>query len=403
MAQQYDAIVVGAGPAGSTCAYLLAKKGCEVLLLEKSVFPKDKPCGDAVGAKALGILEQLGVKEQIAAEGFRRYQGVVFSSPAGNQVEISLSEFENAAGGYVCKRRKFDEILFENAKKVCQVRQGIEVVDLVFEGTAVAGVVAKKGSNEERIKSKIVIGADGASSVVARKTGCAKYECSHMCSAVRGYYENVGGLGENIEVHFLHECMPGYFWIFPVSATEANVGVGMLLSDIKEKKVNLWRVLDSCTKSRRFAERFAKAKLKSELSGWMLPLASARRRCAGEGFVLIGDAASLVDPFSGEGIGNAMRSAKIAAEKLGDALADGSYKPQHCLEYERALWLEMDSEVKYSHLMQRLGKYKWLLDLIIKKAQQSQKLKRELAEMIASRAAKKKVTDLGFYLRLLFG
>ncbi|MEM4554377.1 MAG: geranylgeranyl reductase family protein [Candidatus Anstonellaceae archaeon] len=403
MSHQYDAVIVGAGPAGSTCAYLLAKKGCKVLLLEKAVFPKDKPCGDAVGAKALAIAEQLGIRKQIASEGFRRYSGIVFSSPAGNQVEISLSEFENGGTGYVCKRKRFDEILFENAKKVCRVCEGSEVVDLIFDGTTVAGVIVKKGQKKEKITSKVVIGADGASSVVARKTGCLKYEFSHMCSAVRGYYENVKGLGKNIEVHFLRECMPGYFWIFPVSDTEANVGVGMLLSDIKAKKVNLWHVLDLCTKSTRFRGRFEEAKLKSELSGWMLPLASAKRKCAGEGFVLVGDAASLVDPFSGEGIGNAMRSAKIAAEKLGRLLADGIYQPSDCLEYEKALLTEMGDEIKYSHFMQNLGRHEWLLDLIIKKAQKSPRLRQELAEMIASREAKKKVADLGFYLHLLFG
>jgi flavin-dependent dehydrogenase len=246
-----------------------------------------------------------------------------------------------------------------------------------------------------------VVGADGVSSLVARKTGCAFYDPAHMCSAVRGYYTGVKGLRGNIEVHFLRECMPGYFWVFPLSEKEANVGVGMILSDINKRKLNLGRVLEACLKNPKFAGRFSQAKAVGGVSGWALPLASAKRRCAGSGFVLLGDAASLVDPFSGEGVGNGMKSAKIAAETLGSKLAAGEISEADCLAYERALWKEIGNDVASSHNLQKLGRHEWLLNFIIGKARRSPWVRNELAGMIASREAKKKAADPLFYLRML--
>ncbi len=400
---RYDAIVVGAGPSGASCASLLAARGCKVLLMDKASFPREKTCGDAVGGKALNVLCELGLEGQIGEKGFARNCGVVFSSPAGDEVEIPLlADGKKMSGGFVCKRKEFDNILFQHAKKKCETLEGAEAVDLVLDRGRVAGVVARmKNGKRASFLSKLVVGADGVSSLVARKTGCADYDPAHMCSAVRGYYKGVGGLRGNIEVHFLKECMPGYFWIFPLSSNEANVGVGMILSDIRARKLNLERVLEACLKNPKFSRRFSQARLDGGISGWALPLASAKRRCAGNGFVLLGDAASLIDPFSGEGVGNGMKSAKIAADALGSRLLAGEVSEADCLEYERALWKEIGTDVASSYRLQKLGRHEWLLNLIISKARRSQWVRNELAGMIASREAKKKAADPLFYLRIL--
>lgn len=151
----------------------------------------------------------------------------------------------------------------------------------------------------------------------------------------------------------------------------------------------------------RFAGRFDSAKLEGEISGWSLPLASAHRKCAGDGFVLIGDAASLIDPFSGEGIGNAMKSAKIAADVLGNAIAKGNVSKEDCLAYEKALWRELENDVKSSYMLQKMGKHSWLVDLIVGKAKKSQRLREEIAGMIASREAKEKAESIFFYIKAL--
>jgi flavin-dependent dehydrogenase len=198
--------------------------------------------------------------------------------------------------------------------------------------------------------------------------------------------------------------MPGYFWIFPLSNDTANVGVGMLLSDIAPRKINLERTLEACMRNPRFGSRFAKAKLEGKIGGWSRPLASARRKCAGDGYILLGDAASLVDPFSGEGVGNAMRSALIASKIIGSALQrkGGKVTREDCLEYEWVLWGEIGPDVESSYRLQQLGKLPFILDFVIGKAQKSGWVREQLAKMIASQDEKKKANDLVFYLRLLF-
>lgn len=399
----YDAIVVGAGPSGSACAALLARKGAKVLLMDKSRFPRDKVCGDAIGGKALGVLSELGLVDGLRKMGFARSSGIVFSSPGGAEVEIPLSDAGEMARGFVCKRQEFDSLLFSLAKKECETREETEVVDLAFENGRVVGVKAKgKKGMECEIRAKVVVGADGANSVVARKAGLFRLGQKHSCSAVRAYYDGVGGLRGNVEVHFLPECMPGYFWIFPLSKTEANVGVGMLVSDIVKNRVNLERALGKCMENPRFRGRFGSARMKGKIGGWTLPLASAKRRCAGNGLVLIGDAASLIDPFSGEGVGNGMKSGKIAADVLGAALmGKGRVEKEDCMRYEKALWKEIGADVGTSYAMQRLGKSGWILDLVVGKAKKSAWVQKELGSMIASREAKRKATDPLFYLKML--
>ena len=392
-----------------------------MLLIDKARFPRDKPCGDAIGGKALNVLSELGLAGQLKEKGFLRNSGVVFSSPSGDEVEIPLvlnplsAEQKGApfsrsekvdgnemSGGFVCRRQEFDFLLFEHARKKCETLEETEADDLIFEEGKVVGVKtrAKDGAVSSR-HAKLVIGADGASSLVARKTGCVSYKPAHMCSALRGYYSGVLGLRGNVEIHFLPECMPGYFWVFPLSKHEANVGVGMLLSDIANRKINLSRVLEACLKNAKFASRFADAKLQSPIAGWSLPLASAKRKCAGNGFVLLGDAASLIDPFSGEGIGNGMKSAKIAADTLSGVLLRGEVTEKDCMSYQSALWKEIGADVESSYNLQKLGRHAWLLNYIIGKAKKSGRVRNELAGMIASREAKKKATDPFFYLRML--
>ncbi len=399
MENEYDAIVVGAGPSGSSCACLLACSGAKVLLIDKQQFPRDKVCGDAIGGKAQNVLEKLGLLQEIGKKGFLRSSGLVFSSPSGKEAEIQLKE--GPGRGFVCKRAEFDTILFSHAKQMCDVLEKCTVIDLLLKNGKVCGVKAVKEGKEAEYLAKVIIGADGVSSVVAAKTGCLKLDPKHTCSALRGYYTRVKGLRKNIEVHFLPECMPGYFWIFPLSENEANVGVGMLVSDIMEKKLNLQKVFDNCIKSKRIAARFVGA-VPGKVSGWSIPLASAKRKCAGNGFVLLGDAASLVDPFSGEGMGNGMKSAAIAAKVLGDALKRGEITEQDCLSYEKMLWEEIGDDVKSSYNMQKLGKNSFLLDFVIGKAEKSKQVREEIGAMITDSAQKSKTSDPMFYLRMLF-
>jgi flavin-dependent dehydrogenase len=220
--------------------------------------------------------------------------------------------------------------------------------------------------------------------------------------ALRCYYQNVGGLTDQIELHFVEEVLPGYFWIFPLEDGHANVGIGMLHEAIKRRKVNLKAALQTVINSPRFRGRFAQAKALEEPVGWNLPVGSKHRKIYGNGFMLLGDAAGLIDPFTGEGIGNAMYSALFAVETAKEACEAGDFSQDFLARYDKRLWAEIGDELKVSTRLQQLGRSRFLLNLVIDKAARNKEVHDLIYGMLMNEIPKKKLTNPLFYLKLLF-
>ncbi|MFH1106640.1 MAG: geranylgeranyl reductase family protein [Candidatus Micrarchaeota archaeon] len=410
MAGVYDVIVVGGGPGGSSCASLLGMKGVRVLLVDKASFPRDKTCGDAVSGKSATVLRELGLIHEVEKLRNAPVLGTTFSSPEGVIVEVPFPlNKEGKPQGYVCRRMDYDNMLFTNARKVLgekNVWERFMVTDVLKDEkgfvTGVTGTDLKTGRQKE-VRAKIVVGADGATSVVASKLGLGKLDPRHHCVALRGYYQGITGMKNNIEIHFVEEVIPGYFWIFPLDDGYANVGVGMLTSDVNARKTNLKQaMLDVIEKSPLFAPRFKNAKLVGEIKGWNLPFGSHHRRAHGDGFVLLGDAASLIDPFSGEGVGNAMTSASYAVPVIEKALKSGDYSAKALKEYEDKLWDRVAGELSNSYKLQKLGKNRWLLNWVIRRASRKPRIREALSAMLSNNEEKKQLSSPWFYLRMLF-
>ncbi|MCX8194528.1 MAG: NAD(P)/FAD-dependent oxidoreductase [Candidatus Micrarchaeota archaeon] len=402
--KSYDVIVVGGGPGGTSAASFLAMKGRKVLLLEKEKFPRDKTCGDAISGKAVGVLAELGLKDALERAEHGDVCGVTFSSPDGKRAEIFFRKKEGEIEkGYVCRRLVYDNLLWNAAKNMVDARDGVEVMGLVRENGKVAGVKARaKGGEELVFKSNLVIGADGVSSVVAREIRGSDVDADHTCVAYRAYYSGVSQMNGTIEIHFVKSIMPGYFWIFPADGGLANVGLGMLMSDMKKKNVNLQKAMQEIiTQNPLFKSRFASAQPASPLKGWSIPLGSKKRALHSDNVLLVGDAAGLVDPFSGEGMGNAMLSGKIAANVADEALLAGDFSSAFLSKYSELLWKEIGEELSLSYKMQRLARIEWLLNLVISKAASSERAREAIAGTFANEKAKKEYTSPLFYLRLL--
>ncbi len=399
----YHAIVVGAGPAGSVTAAFLGKKGRKVLLLDRAKWPRDKTCGDAISGKSVGMLEELGMINAVEKAEHADVCGVVFSSPEGTVVKIAMERGGQEIGkGYVCRRKVYDNLLFENAKKHADVIEEAEVTGLVLENGKVAGVKARTGQGEQEFRSKVVIGADGVSSFVARHVRGAEVDPKHTCIAYRAYYSGVKGMEGKIEIHFVDSIMPGYFWIFPLENGLANVGLGMTMADVKEKDIGLAKAMDKIIKENSlFKDRFSEAKPVSPIRAWTIPLGSKKRKLVSDNVLLVGDAAGLVDPFSGEGIGNAMTSAKIAANAVHEALEANDTSESFLERYEKRLWDEIWGELSASNTMQKLGRNKWLLNFVINKAATSEKAREAIAGTLMSKEATQAYSSPLFYLRLL--
>ena len=408
----YDAIVVGAGPSGCSCALFLANAGREVLLVDKvPAFPREKVCGDAFSGKSIGVARELGTLPQIEKKPHGIVRGLALISPNGKQVSVP---FPNAEGlpvaGYTLARMDTDEVFFRAAEAhpKISVLLGFSPDSLLKEGEAVCGISGTRASDKAKLSfhSRVVVGADGAASAVSRLLGLPNPPVEHVYSGVRGYYTGVEGLTENIELFFIDGVLPGYLWIFPMANGRANVGLGILSSDLnKGRKHPNVMLTDAIANNASIAPRFKNAKLDGRMGGWAIPLGSYKKKCFGEGWVLVGDAASLVDPFSGEGVGNALCSGKYAAVTIGEAIvkAPGSapLSAASLEKYGKLLDEYLYPEMVDSYRLQRASRFRFLLNMFIGKAADKPEARQMLVNMVNSDEEKKKTQSPLFYLKLL--
>ncbi len=398
----YDAIVIGSGPSGSIAAMHLARARKNVLLIDKAQFPRDKVCGDAQGRKAAAIMKELGIYEGYEELPGQKIYGITLSSPNGTLVKIDVEQRDKPAPGYVHKRMVFDNYLFECAKKVAPFRI-FNVSDILVENGQAVGVIGTdEHGKQETLRTKIILAADGAHSVVARKFNLAKNPPQHFIAATRAYYKNVKDMDDRIEIHLVKSLIPGYFWIFPLPNGEANVGLGMIIKDMKDKKVNLVEAqIREIKENPLFKDRFKDAELQGEIKGWNLPVASYHRKCYGAGFMLLGDAASLIDPLSGEGIGTAMISGKVAAMVAIEALGKQDFSENFLKKYDKELWDVIGDEIKANYRLQRLGKmFPHLIDKLIDKASKDESFRKKLESKLPYTGGRKDMGETSFLSEL---
>lgn len=402
----YDIIIVGGGPAGSSAALYAQKLGLKTIILEKSFFPKDKICGDALSGKSVRYMRELGILKEVSRLEGSTINTITFGSPNHKQFDLHLKNRYNKGTikeGYVIKRYIFDNFLFQKAKKITNTKEGFKVTDIIYDKNnktiGVTGLINKKKDN---IYAPIILGCDGANSKIARKLGFGNNLQKNTAIAIRCYYKNVKGLKNQIELHFVDEVLPGYFWLFPAGNNIANIGIGLSKEQAKKDTRKLSTILDDVINSNFFKKRFENAEKLEEPKGWSLPLGRVKRPNHGNGYMLLGDAAGLIDPFTGEGIGNAMASAKIAIKVANDCLKKDDFSKNITSVYNNLLWKELGPELKTSAKLQDLAKYKLLLNFIMGKASKNKKIQDIITGMLAKEIPKEKLSNPLFYLRVLF-
>jgi flavin-dependent dehydrogenase len=238
-----------------------------------------------------------------------------------------------------------------------------------------------------------------------KKSANLEVEKEHHCAGLRVYYKGVTGIkeGNYIELHFLKDFLPGYFWIFPLADGQCNVGVGMRSDYVGKKRINLKTELNNIIqKYPQLSERFKNAEPVDDIRGYGLPLGSKKRAISGDNYMLIGDAASLIDPFTGEGIGNAILSGYTAAQQAKEAIETKNFSGTALKKYDEAIYRRLGDELSLSYRMQKLVKYPWLFNFVVRKANRNKVLRETIMVMFEDIDIRDRLRKPSFYFKLLF-
>jgi geranylgeranyl reductase family protein len=401
----FDVLIVGSGPAGAACAMALGRSGLSIAILDKAVFPRDKICGDALSVDVVNQLSLLpgdlssrfdGLDSKVSSYGVRIF------APNHQYIDLPFIHKGEEKCGYLCPRFDFDQLMVEELKQFDNVKTFEDCLVEKVEKTETEGLVH---TTQGTFSAKIIAGADGAQSVVARQLGSFKPDRQHFSAGLRIYYEGITSFQEShfIELHFFRDVLPGYLWIFPLANNRANVGIGMLSSVVSKKKINLKTILKTLIENNpHLNERFRNARPLEVAKGYGLPLGSRKRKISGERFLLLGDAASLIDPFTGEGIGNAIRSGRVAADHIMEAFRLDNFSASFNSGYDREIYKRMWPELKMSRALQNLCRYPRLFNAIVRKANNSRHIHELLVGALAQSEKKRTLLKPSFYYDLLF-
>jgi geranylgeranyl reductase family protein len=326
-----DVIVVGAGPAGSATAHHLARAGHDVLLLEKTSFPREKVCGDGLTPRAVRSLVSMGIDTSEQA-GWLHNKGLRIIG-GGMRLEIPWPELASyPAYGLVRPRSDFDDLLARQAVKSGAVlRENTTVTGPVLDKAGrITGVTTKGENGAVTYSAPLVVAADGNSSRLSLAMGLEKRDDRPMGVAVRTYYRSPRHDDDWLESWLelwdrgddgKERLLPGYGWIFGVGDGTSNVGLGILNTSTAWGKVDykdlLKRWLDQTPEEWGFRDE----NRTQPVRGAALPMGFNRQPHYANGMLLVGDSGGMVNPFNGEGIAYAMESGEIAAQVIAQALA----------------------------------------------------------------------------------
>jgi menaquinone-9 beta-reductase len=402
--------IIGAGPAGCAAALQLDKLGISCTLIDKSKFPRDKICGDAESGKVVSLLNRID-PEIISSLEKKTIQigswGVKFVAPNGRSLRVPFRKNIDQATqppGFICRRIDFDNHLAECVRKknAVQFLEGMNIGD--YEKSKNGWIIYDDKKNIIA-ETRLLIIADGAHSHFARHYANLEQEPEHYCAGLRVYYEGVSDLDEEnfIELFFINKTLPGYFWIFPLSNGCANVGIGVHSKKVSREKINLKKALNDIIENHPAIKlRFANAKAIDSVRGYGLPLGSKKRKISGDHYLLTGDAASLIDPFTGEGIGNAILSGIEAAKIAATCTTKNDFSSTATQVYDKNVYDHLWQELQISSQLKRLAGYPWLFNMVINKANKSKLLSETISGMFEDLDLRSTLKNPSFYLKLLF-
>jgi geranylgeranyl reductase family protein len=370
----HDAVIVGAGPGGSATAHFLARRGLDVLLLDRADFPRDKTCGDGLTPRALRVLDQMGILPEVEHRGCRvgAYEVV---APNGRATSARITATH---GALVVPRRELDEIVVRRAVASGARFNGRVTVGRIEPTASGVRVHADGGRSFD---GRVAVIATGAATAVLKRSGILNRQPRAMLAA-RAYFEDIQAeVASTFSLRFHGVPLPGYGWVFPVSRTAANIGVGFMPSRRRLGPTKTTsQVFDDFTKSLQ-SPVLAGARQVGPVKGYPIRVDFLTAPTFGPRTLLVGEAAGLVNPLTGEGIDYALESGKMAADHLAGAF-DSGFGDEWLTAYDRLLRDRFEKVFRFSQRVRDWYCVPPLLNLLVPLANHRPELRQLLANIV---------------------
>ncbi len=385
----WDAVVVGAGPAGSAAARVLAGEGFQTVLLDREALPRAKVCGDALLPDALSALERLGVLERVRARAFRAHTLRVWS-PSGVRVDLDVEAL-------LLPRTELDAIVAGSAVGAGSVLARARVVSLDPDPRGMR-VRTREGPG---LTARVVVVATGARrSLAPRVRGAALPSSPPDAVAARRYLRCPGG-PEALQVIYHRSVLPGYGWIFPLGGGLYNVGCGVF--GTRSRSEPLHRLF------RRLLEEFPPARDLASRGSFVSPLQAAPLRCGppegpfcGPGPVVwAGEVAGTTFPFTGEGVGKALATGELAGRSASRHLRSG--RGGEIQGYRGVVLRDIAPRYRAYRAAERWVARPWVCDFLARQVNRSRSLRRSAAAVLREAASPREVFSVSGVMRSLLG
>jgi geranylgeranyl reductase family protein len=375
MSMRFDVAIIGAGPAGSSAAYFLARAGVKVLLLDKATFPRDKTCGDGLVPRALPILAEMGVLDSVTVRGWK-LDHLEVSAPSGRNVHFDIPPLPHAPNhAIVIPRLELDNLLLQKAiESGADFRGGVHVRDVQ---TNAAGLTI---FSDENYQATLAIVATGANTALLSSLGLNPPKPNIV--AARAYFEGIESLPPYFQFRFDGVVFPGYGWIFPLSASSANIGTGFIRMGKHEHHQSAQTAFNNFIQSPTLKVMLGNARQIGALRSFPIRTDFANAPTFAERVLLVGEAAGLVNPLTGDGIDFALESGKIAAEHLVNMLRLGDFSRSQLQAYDTILRQRYQNLFRFSGRVSRMALNRRALNWLVPLAASRPKLPEALVNIL---------------------
>jgi menaquinone-9 beta-reductase len=367
----HDVVVVGAGPGGAAAAHFLSARGLDVLLVDRAEFPRDKTCGDGLTPRALRILDTMGLLPDIAKQACA-VDGYEVVAPNGRSTTAAITGDYRAL---VLPRLALDQIILDRAIASGAAFEPRVTIASVTPTPAGAQAKAVDGRT---YAARLAIIATGATTNVLRQSGILSRQPPAMLAA-RAYFDNLQrDLPNTFQLRFDGVPSPGYGWVFPTSPRAANVGVGFLP---QRRSGTAAQAFERFTRVGSIARTLHGASQSGPLKGYPIRVDFLRAPTFAENTLLVGEAAGLVNPLTGEGIDYALESGKLAAEHVVRGLTSGVHHAW-LTDYDRLLRARFEKVFRFSEWIRDWYCKPPLLNLLVPLANRHPELRQQLAHIV---------------------